>query len=106
MTKQNVVHGMKRLEKAFNKQYSQGQVEIWIEKFSSWKEKDFFKHVEGCIEKCIFLPTIADVFNQRQESILQPQINREYIDRPELTPEQEKEAEAGRKRFSALAKTI
>jgi hypothetical protein len=74
MTKQKVVHGMRRLEKAFNKQYSEGQIEIWIEKFTPWREIDFYRHTEACIEKCTFLPTIADVYKQRQESIIQPRI--------------------------------
>jgi len=106
MTKQKVVHGMKRLEKAFNKEYSAGQAEIWVEKFSKWNEKDFHSCIEGCIERCTFLPTIADVYKQKEEKGNQQEADYKYTHPDELTKEQRQDAEMYRKQFAELARRI
>lgn len=70
MNEREIALGIKTLEKAYNRAYSKGQVEIWINKFSGWDKETFNDSINECIETCNFLPTIADMYKMKNKPLM------------------------------------
>lgn len=61
MTKSEMVTQIKKIEKAFNRQFTKDQIEIWYEYLGKNEVKDFTIAVDKVILNINRFPTIADV---------------------------------------------
>ena len=61
MTRTEMVWEMKKLEYAFNREFTQNQSELWFEIFKDENSEDFKSAILKSIKECRYFPTIADV---------------------------------------------
>lgn len=68
MDRKKILDGLIKLEALFNKSYTPSQIDVISEKLTSWNEKQFDFAINGCMENCHWLPTLANIYEQERSS--------------------------------------
>ena len=71
MTNAEFVETTGKLERYFNKEYTDEQLKVMFETFKSWSAEKYEKRVKCCIINCKYLPKIAEISNEDEKSLYQ-----------------------------------
>ena len=66
MNKQEFVVGIKKLELAYNSNFSNEKLQLWFNKLNKMDSKDYLNRIDELIETKQYMPNIAEILDKKQ----------------------------------------